>query len=407
MSKRAIIFLCLIIFIQYSYAQIAHDASSTNSCFSCASGSHTHVTTGSNMILIASFALMNGKTISSATYNGTTLTQKTVVDGSLEAELWYLISPATGSQTFAFVTTPNTAYTLAVNSWTAVDQTTPFGTVVTGTGSAVTSGSIVVSSATNEVVIDLIVTYVDCTVGSGQTERASKSDFYSAHTSSEAGAASVTMSWTFSSDDYSMIGVPLKPYISGPLPIELSKFEVKLINEQVFIFWTTLSETNNDFFTVERSIDGINFEIVQIVPGAGNSASELSYEVIDDHPHKGTSYYRLKQTDFDGGFEYSDLTAINTLRVNTPDTLKVGRITPNPVDDNNFTVQIIYAPTNELTVTIYNLMGEIFYSKMYNIPNGLKQLGVGIDIELSDGSYLVVFESGDELVSKRLVVSRR
>lgn len=407
MFKKTIIFLLLILLVQYLHAQITHDASSTNAYFSCAGGSHSHTCTGSCLILIASFALMNSQSVTSASYNGTALTQKSAVDHSVEAELWYLINPDVGGAwTFAFTAAPNTAVTIAVNSWAGVNQAIPFGTVVTGTGSSVTSSSITVSSAANEMVVDMIATFVDCTVDASQTERASKSDFYSTHTSSEDGAGSVDMDWTFPLDDCAMIGVPLKPHIDGPLPIILLRFKTKLIDDQVHVSWTTLSETNNDYFTVERSLDGIDFETVEIIPGAGDSFRELNYETMDSSPYYGTSYYRLKQTDYDGGFEYSKLTAISNIRTSKSNLLKLGHISPNPVNGNDFSIKIINAPHDELEVIIHNLLGETIYSAVHDISNGLKQLEVGTDIELPDGSYLVVFEGGSQLVVKRLMVVR-
>lgn len=95
------------------------------------------------------------------------------------------------------------------------------------------------------------------------------------------------------------------------LPIELISFEAKLnTNNQVDIFWATASEQNNDFFTIERSTDGLNWEIVTTVAGAGNSINRIDYHAYDARPVSGISYYRLKQTDFDGAFEYSYIVSV-------------------------------------------------------------------------------------------------
>jgi hypothetical protein len=95
------------------------------------------------------------------------------------------------------------------------------------------------------------------------------------------------------------------------LPIELISFEANLnANNQVDIFWSTASEQNNDFFTIERSIDGLNWEIVATVAGAGNSTNRIDYAAYDLRPLSGISYYRLKQTDYDGAFEYSNIVSV-------------------------------------------------------------------------------------------------
>ena len=74
--------------------------------------------------------------------------------------------------------------------------------------------------------------------------------------------------------------------------------------------WTTATEINNDYFTIERSADGVVWETVSKVNGAGNSGQDLSYEAYDQSPVAGTSYYRLKQTDFDGQSSYSNIQTI-------------------------------------------------------------------------------------------------
>lgn len=94
------------------------------------------------------------------------------------------------------------------------------------------------------------------------------------------------------------------------LPIELISFEAKLNNRQVDIHWATASEQNNDFFTIERSADGLNWEIVTTAAGAGNSIYRIDYAAYDSRPLSGISYYRLKQTDFDGAFEYSNIVSV-------------------------------------------------------------------------------------------------
>jgi len=126
------------------------------------------------------------------------------------------------------------------------------------------------------------------------------------------------------------------------LPIELLSFTATPVptpnpdgfrrenNVYVLTEWTTASETNNDHFTVERlsaealakagSLDAVNWEMVGIVKGAGNSSTPRSYSLTDENPREafplnkggqGVVYYRLKQTDYDGHFEYSDIVVVS------------------------------------------------------------------------------------------------
>lgn len=94
------------------------------------------------------------------------------------------------------------------------------------------------------------------------------------------------------------------------LPIELVQFDVILKNESTHLSWTTATEVNNDYFTIERSADAYNWEALEDIPAAGDSYVKTTYEAMDDQPILGQSYYRLKQTDINGLFTYSPTRAI-------------------------------------------------------------------------------------------------
>lgn len=110
------------------------------------------------------------------------------------------------------------------------------------------------------------------------------------------------------------------------MPITLLYFTAEMKGREVHLSWKTASELDNDYFTVERSQDGIEWEKVIVHPGAGNSQEEISYEEVDFHPLPGVSYYRLKQTDFDGTTSVSDIVAVNFED-------KATVVYPNPVED--------------------------------------------------------------------------
>ncbi|MFI5149239.1 MAG: IPT/TIG domain-containing protein [Bacteroidia bacterium] len=107
--------------------------------------------------------------------------------------------------------------------------------------------------------------------------------------------------------------VKVKPVvtISDPLPVKFLTFDAIPSGTEVKLNWTTASEVNNDHFNVQRSQNGTDFESILHVPGAGNSSSLLKYANADTHPLTGISYYRLKQTDFNGDHTYSHIVAVN------------------------------------------------------------------------------------------------
>ena len=94
------------------------------------------------------------------------------------------------------------------------------------------------------------------------------------------------------------------------LPIELGTFTGLHNGRSVVLNWTTISETNNEYFTIQRTLDGVIFEDIGTVSGAGNSQTDIEYEFFDYAPFLGTSYYRLKQTDYDGQYKYSEVISV-------------------------------------------------------------------------------------------------
>lgn len=97
---------------------------------------------------------------------------------------------------------------------------------------------------------------------------------------------------------------------NNPLPITLLNFDARPNGRVVDLLWRTASEKDNDHFTVERSTDGMQFADLLRIPGAGNSSQLLEYADVDEQPLSGLSYYRLRQTDFDGTMTWSPIAAV-------------------------------------------------------------------------------------------------
>src|SRR5690606_34740978 len=98
----------------------------------------------------------------------------------------------------------------------------------------------------------------------------------------------------------------------SPLPIELISFSLNSINtREVELKWVTATEKDNDYFSVERSQTGQDWEVITYISGAGTSSEMREYSIIDVNTLSGVSYYRLKQTDYDGTSTYSDILSYN------------------------------------------------------------------------------------------------
>ncbi len=118
------------------------------------------------------------------------------------------------------------------------------------------------------------------------------------------------------------------------LPVELLAFNAKPEGDRVLCEWATATETNNAYFTVERSADGLAFIDIGEVPGAGSSQSSHTYTFVDADPLEGLSYYRLRQTDFDGQESWS---VIVPVRLDAPASGPI--LYPNPCEGTLFVHQ--------------------------------------------------------------------
>jgi hypothetical protein len=157
---------------------------------------------------------------------------------------------------------------------------------------------------------------------------------------------------------------------------------------------------NNDFYTIEKTKDGINFETVTTVDGAGNSTSVIDYFENDIQPFTGISYYRLKQTDFNGTSSYSDLVPVNYYFGN--DGIS---IYPNPSNtDEAINIDFSGLKDQNVLVVVRDIQGKEFYSKV-NVISADKQL-IAVDLEnrLAAGSYIVIASSNNKIYSQKLIV---
>jgi hypothetical protein len=183
----------------------------------------------------------------------------------------------------------------------------------------------------------------------------------------------------------------------SPLPIELLSFSAQIVDEYVQLNWVTASEINNNYFTVERSKDGISFEEVLQIKGAKNSNTVLYYSAMDDKPYEGTSYYRLKQIDMNGKFVYENVVAVDF------EKLFSATMYPNPFNTSltmmiNDTAQITHC-----TVCIYNAIGEEVMNTVIN-----KQLTVFETTNLPSGVYFYnMLNNTNQVVQSGKLVSQQ
>ena len=126
--------------------------------------------------------------------------------------------------------------------------------------------------------------------------------------------------------------------VSNELPVKFLRFYADQFGDQVRVRWKTESEYDNDYFTIERSKDLVLWETLETVPGSGLSPGEGVYEYFDTEPKSGLTYYRIKQTDIDGAFDFSHIEKVEyeELMNETADV----SVAPNPLPGSSLSITV-------------------------------------------------------------------
>lgn len=163
-------------------------------------------------------------------------------------------------------------------------------------------------------------------------------------------------------------------------PVEFLYFSAETEGNTAILTWATASELNNDFFSVEKSHDGLTYKEAGQVNGAGTSQEMNTYSFRDEQAMTGKSYYRLRQVDFDGQFAYS-----NVVEVTVVNESGFFQFSPNPVQDL-LSIEV----ASEGSASIYALNGQLV--KETKLYPGLNRVDLG---QLQAGIYLLSVETTD------------
>jgi hypothetical protein len=177
------------------------------------------------------------------------------------------------------------------------------------------------------------------------------------------------------------------------LPIQLSYFEGRLIGDRVRLDWATISEEDNDYMAVEHSMDGRSFREIGRVKGAGTTTLPQDYALWHDYPLPGINYYRLKQVDFDGQFEYFRAIAIEYRPGKT-----VFKVYPT-IAAERLTVELSTPRQSPGELVLSNLMGQPL--QRIAVPEGGLRQEFSV-AALSPGHYLMQWQpqGGEQLVQR-------
>ncbi len=181
----------------------------------------------------------------------------------------------------------------------------------------------------------------------------------------------------------------------NPLPTELISFKGTKTHQNVDLFWSTASERNNDYFTLENSIDGINFVQIDKVKGAGTTTDLQDYSYPNVILENGLNYFRLSQTDFDGTIKHLQIIAIEGNKSSSIYTLY-----PNPTKDRIITIDLEKS-SNEHTYTVYSIYGQKLKSETF--PKEVQKMR--IDLPTEGSTFIVEIMSGSRIIGKELIIS--
>ena len=185
-----------------------------------------------------------------------------------------------------------------------------------------------------------------------------------------------------------------------PLPVELVSFAAKEESGTVALSWVTESELNNDFFVVERSPDGKEFNSVVKVSGAGTSKERHAYFATDLYPYDGISYYRLLQQDFDGTKTYSKIIGVSVM-TNEDHT---ARVFPNPIIKRTELRLRCYNQINEIaTITYIDSKGIQVRTERINLTTGDNEVTLSPDFK-SGGVYILLLKTHSGVKPIRLAI---
>lgn len=190
----------------------------------------------------------------------------------------------------------------------------------------------------------------------------------------------------------------IRPYI----PVELTSFSARVSENSVTLEWTTATEINNFGFEIQKSFDDNDFFTIGFVNGKGTTPQPNFYSFTDDEVDAGIYYYRLKQVDFDGAFEYSDIIEVDVLG---PDAFKLNQNYPNPFNPSTI-ISWTSTVNSWQTLIVYDVLGN----EVERLVDEYKPAGrhsVEFDAAgLASGVYIYKLNAGGYADTKKMILLR-
>ncbi len=196
------------------------------------------------------------------------------------------------------------------------------------------------------------------------------------------------------------------PYFVGavPLPVELISFYGEIYQKNsVKLEWSTATENENEYFILEKSKDGENFEALTRIQGAGTSNHRIDYSFVDDSPYFGNTYYRLVQVDRNGN---SSTSGIATVVREKPENFDFS-IYPNPSNDGNMIINLAGKKDEIVTVNVLDITGKNIINRQITIGSESNDQ-YSLNLNLIDGLYIIqILDKNQNIKTNKFIVTSK
>jgi hypothetical protein len=193
---------------------------------------------------------------------------------------------------------------------------------------------------------------------------------------------------------FSDFGIGIEANYTYALPVELIYFSAEKNGNDALLNWATASEINNAYFDIQRSTDGVTFEKIGQVAGAGNSTETINYAYTDNtlsSVNAPVVYYRLKQVDVDNNSQYSNIASVD-ITTATP-VFKIISMYPNPFSDH-FSVSYFSPESQSVTMSIYDVRGALVSEETVTAESGMNIYSIPNAARLANGFYTMNINAG-------------
>lgn len=198
-------------------------------------------------------------------------------------------------------------------------------------------------------------------------------------------------------DGYYTIGTKNSPV--SPLPIDVLDFNAKLINYKTKINWASVTYDFNSYYVIEKSNNGVDFEILSTIKGKNSNTNKTNYYETDENPFAQTTYYRLGKINSHTKY-YSTLVSVTNQIFENNINIS---IEPNP-NEGNFLVNISKLNTTQADLSIIDGNGKLCFSRSYFITNPTENINIELNNKLAKGTYILSVKSNNRIYNKKIIV---